>query len=65
MAYLNMPLMTKAKKITMSGEEQPGNNLFSHSAAASSSRLARLTARIEFGGPRFLIRSLVMETDSL
>jgi hypothetical protein len=35
------------------GHEQPDSNLFSESNEASSSRPARLTARIEFGRPQF------------
>jgi hypothetical protein len=40
------------------GREQSDSNLFSHSNEASSSRPARLTARIEFGRPQFLLRGI-------
>jgi hypothetical protein len=40
------------------GNEQSGHNLFSESNEAPSSRLARLTARIEFGGTQFLLRGV-------
>jgi hypothetical protein len=46
----------RGQKDRRGGQEQSGNNLFSQSNAASSSRSARLTARIEFGGPQFLLR---------
>ena len=57
-AYLNTPPMTEAKKIAAAGQKQSGNNFFSQSNAASSSRPAKLTARIEFGGPQFLLRGV-------
>jgi hypothetical protein len=51
-----MPPITKAKK-HYGREKQSGNNLFAEGTTASSARPARITARIEFGGPQFLIRS--------
>jgi hypothetical protein len=46
------------QKDRRAGQQQSGNNLFTQSNAASSSRFARLTARIEFGGPQFLLRGV-------
>jgi hypothetical protein len=40
------------------GNEQSGSNLFPESYEASSSRSTRLTARIEFGEPQFLLRGV-------
>jgi hypothetical protein len=40
------------------GREQSDSNLFSQSNKAPSNRPARLTARIEFGGPQFLLRGI-------
>ena len=46
------------QKDRRAGQQQSGNNLFTQSNAASSSRFAGLTARIEFGGPQFLLRGV-------
>jgi hypothetical protein len=48
----------RGQKDHRSGQKQSGNNLFSQSDATSSSRPAKLTARIEFGGPQFLLRGV-------
>jgi len=45
----------QGKKDHRSDQEQSGNNLFSQSSPESSSRSARLTARVEFGGPQFVL----------
>jgi hypothetical protein len=48
----------RGQKDHRGGHEQSGNNLFSESNEASSSRPARLTARIEFGRPQFPLRGI-------
>jgi hypothetical protein len=48
----------RGQKDQRNGQEQSGNNLSSQRDAASSSRSARLTARIEFGGPQFLLQGV-------
>jgi len=48
----------RGQKDQRNSQEQSGNNLSSQRGAASSTRSARLTARIEFGGPQFLLQGV-------
>jgi hypothetical protein len=52
-AYLKIPTDDQGQEDHRGGHEQSDSNLSSQSNEASSSRPARLTARIEFRGPQF------------